>query len=305
MVQTETPYDFHGPEIDTATISSASTTRKFTYKRETIVSSSSTITDTIRKAVTDRVLNQITSKMSSGIKAALPVGKVQLGSELIVDEVHEVTRTSEETLSQVASYSVQTTEGESVEINVGTKEGRTIAELRRRYKRVTWDFYVHSCDYLELECDPGWFWQKIKRSIQTAKSTLIGSPLARVIFHVPQMYPDVVWRGDAVNAIDLPDSIEVARLSESMPTPSPVPNLEPLNNFIPFAFPADRKERKAAAAKKAIKKAAKKAPAKKAAKKAVKKAAKRAPAKKAAKKAVKKAAKKAPARKAVAKRVAR
>jgi len=60
---------------------------------------------------------------------------VQLSSELIVDEVHEVTLTSEETLSQVTSYSFQSTEGECVEINVGFKEGRTLAELRRRYNK--------------------------------------------------------------------------------------------------------------------------------------------------------------------------
>lgn len=294
MVQAETAYDFHGPELDTATISSASTTRKFTYKRERIVSSSSAITDTIRKAVTDRVLNQITSKMSTGIKATLPVGKMQLGSELIADEAREVTRTSEETLSQISSYSVQATEGESVEINVGLREGRTIAELRRRYKRVTWDFYVHSCDYLELEYDSGWFWQKIKRSIRTSRSTPIGSPLARVVFYVPQMYPDVVWRGDDVKIVDSPDLIEVVALTEPMPNPSPVPGLEALNSYVPFAFPADRKEKKAAAAKKGVRKAMKKAPAKKA-------AAKKAVARRAAKKLV---AKKA-ARKAFAKKAAR
>jgi hypothetical protein len=287
-VQMETAYDYHGPELDTATISSATTTRKFTYKRESIVSSSSTITDTIRKAVTDRVLHQITSKMNSGIKATLPIGKVEVGSESIADEVQEVTRTSEQTLSQVTSYSVQTTEGESVEINVGLKEGRTIAELRRRYKRVTWDFYVYSCDYLDLEYDPGWFWQKIKRSIQTSTSTPIGSPLARVVFYVPQMYPDVMWRGDEINAIDSPDSIEVVPLTDPMPKPSTVPPVETLTSYVPFAFPADKKEKKAASAKKAVGRAVKKAPAKKA-------AAKRAPARKAA-------ARKAPARKAAAKK---
>jgi hypothetical protein len=301
-VQAETAYDFHGPELDTATISSATTARKFTYKRESIVSSSSTISDTIRKAVTDRVLNQITSKISSGIKATLPVGKVQLGSELVAEEVHEVTRTSEETLSQVTSYSVQSTEGESVEINVGFKEGRTIAELRRRYKQVTWDFYIYSCDYLELEYDPGWFCQRIKRSIQTSTSTSVGSPLARVIFYVPQMYPDVVWRGDDINTVDPADSIEVVTLSELMPKPSIVPPLEALTSYVPFAFPANKKEKKAAAAKKAARKAVKRAPAKKAAARKApvrKAAARKAPARKAAaKKAVKKAAKKAARRSA-------
>jgi len=194
-VQTETAYDFHGPGLDTAAISSASTARKFTYKRELIVTRSTTISDTIRKALTDRVLNQSTLRITIGNNAPLLVGRVQLSSELIVDEGHEVTRTSEETLSQVTSYSLQSAEGESVEINVGFKEGRTIAELRRRCKQVTWDVYVYSCDYLQLEYDPGWFWQKIKRSIQTSTSTQIGSPLGRVIFYVPQIYPDVVWRG--------------------------------------------------------------------------------------------------------------
>jgi hypothetical protein len=159
---------------------------------------------------------------------------------------------------------------------------------------VTWDFYVHSCDYLELEYDPGWFWQKIKRSIRTSESTPIGSPLARVIFYVPQMYPDVVWRGEDVNIIDSPDLIEVAALTEPMPNPSPVPSLEALSSYVPFAFPADKKEKRAAAAKKAVRKAMKKAPAKRA-------AAKKAVARKAAKKPL---AKKA-ARKAVAKRAAK
>ena len=285
-VQTETAYDFHGPELDTATISSASTTRKFTYKRERVVSSSSTISDTIRTAVTDRVLNQITSKMSTGINATLPIGKVKLGSELIADEVREVTRTSEETLSHVTSYSVQVTDGESVEINVGFKEGRTIAELRRRYKRVTWDFYVYSCDYLELEYDLGWFWQKIKRSIRMSESTPIGSPLASVIFYVPQTYPDVTWRGDAVSIIDSPDSIEVVALTKPMPNPTPVPSVEPLSSYVPIAFPATKKEKKVAIAKKPAKKSAKKAPAKKS---AAKKSAKKSFSRKAAKKTAKKA----------------
>lgn len=96
LFRRKTSYDLHGPEIDTAAISSATTTRKFTYKREIIVSGSSTITETVRKAVTDRVLNQITSKMSSGIKAQLPGGEVQLGSELMAEKAREITRTSEE-----------------------------------------------------------------------------------------------------------------------------------------------------------------------------------------------------------------
>jgi hypothetical protein len=292
IAQGETAYDFHGPELDTASISSVSTTRKFIYKRERILSSSSAITDTIRTAVTDRLLNQLTSKMSTGIKATLPVGKVQLGSELIADQVREVTRTSEQTLSQVSSYSVQVTEGESVEINVGLKEGRTVAELRRRYKRVTWDFYVHSSDYLELEYDLGWFWQRIQRSIRASKSTTIGSPLARVIFYVPQMYPDVVWRGDDVNIVDTPELIEVRPLTEPMPNPPSVPSVDALSTYVPFAFPANKTEKKAAAARRGARRLGKKAPAKKAAPKkaAARKAREKASVKKRARKAAKKRA---------------
>jgi len=75
----------------------------------------------------------------------------------------------------------------------------------------------------------------------------------------------------------------VVPLTKPMPNHPTVPALEALTSYVPFAFPANKKEKRAVAAKKAVKNAARKAPAKKT-------AAKKVPAKKAVKGAAKRSA---------------
>jgi hypothetical protein len=307
--QSETDFDFHGPSLNKFTIGPAK--MRILVKREQVSSATSQITETIRSVTSERILNQVSSKISSKLTAGLPGNSVSLGSELLTKDEHEVATTIERALGQMVSYTVSNTVGQEHELTLESPNGERVAEERRRYKQVTWDFYLHSCDYLELEYDRTWFWRKIRRSFKAPVSTRLGWPLVRLVFYVPQPEMDIRWEGDLKKIVDLPDKIEALPLTEPMPT-SEAPAVESLEKLARLAFPATKEEKKASneywrtakrAAKASAKKAAKKAPAKKAAKKApAKKSAKKAPAKKTAKKApARKAAKKAPAKKAAKK----
>jgi hypothetical protein len=207
-----------------------------------------------------------------------------LGSGLLTKDEYELTTTIEKVFSDMSSYTVTNTIGQEHEMTLESSAGERVAEERRRYKQVTWDFYLHSCDYLELEYDRKWYWPRIKRTFKAPVSTKMGWPLVRLVFYVPQPEMDVRWEGDVKKIIDFPDRIEALPLIEPAPN-LPAPAIESLEKLARLAFPATKEEKKASSehlrtVKKPAKKAAKK-PAKKAVKKATKKkVAKRAPAKK-------------------------
>jgi hypothetical protein len=299
LAQSETDFDFHGPSLNKFTIGPAK--MRILVKREQVSSATSQITETIRTATSERLLNQISSKISSKLSAALPGNSVSLGSELLTKDEYELTTTTERALSDMRSYTVTNTVGQEHEMTLENPDGERIAEERRRYKQVTWDFYLHSCDYLELEYDRKWYWPTIKRTFKAPVSTKMGWPLVRLVFYVPQPEMDIRWEGDVKKIIDFPDRIEALPLKEPMPN-LPAPASDSLEKLARLAFPATKEEKKASSeyrrtVKKAAKKAAKKAPAKKT---VAKKAARKAPAKKAV---AKKAARKAPAKKAPKKKM--
>jgi hypothetical protein len=301
LVQSETDFDFHGPSLNKFTI--GPTKMRILVKHEQVSSATAQITETIRSVTSERILNQISSKISSGLTAGVPGNSVKLGSELLTKNEYEVTETTEQALAHMTSYSLTDTVGQEHEMTLESPGGQKVAEERRRYKQVTWDFYLHSCDYLELEYDRRWYWPRIKRSFKSPSSSELKWPLVRVVFYVPQPEMDVVWQGDPRQLVDFPDKIEVHPLMDPMPKVNP-PAIESLEKLARLAFPATKEEKKAASDyQRAVKKAAKKAPTRYRGAPAKKAVAKKAPAKKAVKKAVaKKAVKKAPAKKSAAKK---
>jgi hypothetical protein len=283
FTQSETDFNFHGPSLNKFTI--GPTKMRILVKREQVSSATSQITETIRTATSQRILNQISSKISSKFSAGAPGNSVSLGSELLTKDEYELTTTIEKAFSDMRSYTVTNTVGQEHEMTLGSFDGERVAEERRRYKQVTWDFYLHSCDYLELEYDRKWYWPTIKRTFKAPVSTKMGWPLVRLVFYVPQPEMDVRWEGDVKKIIDFPDRIEALPLTEPVPN-LPAPAIESLEKLARLAFPATKEEKKASSehrrtVKKPAKKAAKKAPAKKS---VAKKAARKAPAKKAPKK---------------------
>jgi hypothetical protein len=193
-------------------------------------------------------------------------------------------------MSLMSSDSVQQSTSEEHTIMLESADGAQVAELRRRYKRVQWDFYLYSCDYLELEYDRRWYWPIIKKTMKSSSSDVMGWPLVRLVFYLPQPDIDVTYDGKVEQLVESPDKIEVFPLVGKMPSPYS-PLIDSLEKLARLAFPATKQEQKEADRhRRAVKKAVgqhrgSRAPAKKA-------AAKKAPAKKSA-------VKKAPAKKAV------
>jgi hypothetical protein len=307
MAQSESGCDYHGPATEKLNI--GPTKREFKYKREQVSTGISSITDSVKTVTTERILNQLATKISSSLGASVPGSSAKIAADVLTKEEYEMTRSTEQAMSLMSSYSVQQSTSEEHTITLESADGARVAELRRRYKRVQWDFYLYSCDYLELEYDRRWYWPVIKKTMKSSSSDAIGWPLVRLVFYLPQPDIDVTCDGKVEYLVESPDKIEVFSLDSKMPSPHP-PSLDSLEKLARLAFPATKQEQKEADQhRRAVKKAVRQyrgpsAPAKKAAAKkapAKKSAAKKAPAKKAAAKkapAKKFAAKKAPAKKA-------
>jgi hypothetical protein len=288
MAQSESGFDYHGPAIGKLNI--GPTKREFKFKREQVFTGITSITDSIKAVTTDRILNQLTTKISSGIGASVAGSSFKFGADILTKEEYEVTHSTEQAMSLMTSYSVQQSTSEEHTITLESTDGERVAELRRRYKRIEWDFYLYSCDYLELEYNRRWYWPAIQKKMKTSSSTVLGWPLVRLVFYIPQPDIDITYDDKVNQFVESPDKIEVVALEGKMPGKQP-PALDSLERLARLAFPATRGEKKAATI---YRRAATKAPAKKdVAKMPVKKAVKKA--------ATKKAAKKAPAKRAVKK----
>ena len=93
LVQSETDFNFHGPSLNKFTI--GPTKMRILVRREQVSTATSQITDKIREATSDRVLNQIASKVAAQLSAGVPGTTISLGSEISSKDEHEVTHTTE------------------------------------------------------------------------------------------------------------------------------------------------------------------------------------------------------------------
>jgi hypothetical protein len=276
--------------------------------RQIVLSRTDTITQAVKFSATERVLDQLSTKISAELSAKAPGYSGKLGSSMMSKSEYEITRSTETSLSATTSFMFQQTQEEELLMGFSKSDSSKTAYLRRRYWARRWDVYLHSYEALELEYKRDWRWRRVRETIKSAEMQEVGWPLASILFYEPQDDHVVSYEDPVTNQLETPEAIEVRELADPMP-PTAVPKLESLTELAKLAFPATKEERakaeerkihRGAAVKKAAKKAAKKAPMKKA-------AAKKAPAKKAAKKAPMKkaAAKKTTAKKAPAKRPAK
>ncbi len=271
---------------------------------QTVTVFTDTITAGLRFAVSQRVLDQLSSKIASELGVKVPGFSGKLGSELLAKSEYEFTETIEETLSGTKSFQLTESEEKKHTITLNSGEARE-ANLRLRYWPRRWDVYLHSYEAIEFEYKKRWFWRDVRRTMKIAEPQLLGWPLFSVNYYEPQTNL-VVTYGPIANELTEPDEVTVTPLLDPMPRAN-APELKSLSDLARLAFPVTKQERsesqvytitrhrEAAGAGGGIGwgHGVKRAPAKKAAKKAVKKAVKKAPAKKAVKKSVKKSAKKA------------
>ena len=270
---------------------------------QTVTVFTDTITAGLRFAVSQRMLDQLSSKVTSELGVKVPGFSGKLGSELLAKSEYEFTTTTEESLSGTKSFQLTESEEKKHTITLNSGEARE-ANLRLRYWPRRWDVYLHSYEAIEFEYKKRWFWRDVRKTMKIAEPQVLGWPLFSVNYYEPQTNL-VVTYGPAVNELMEPDEVSVTPLLDSMPRANP-PELADLASLAKLAFPVTKQERtesqvyaitrhrEAGGAAGGIGwgRGVKRAPAKKAAKKAVKKAVKKAPAKKAAKKALKKAVKK-------------
>jgi hypothetical protein len=266
--------------------------------RQIVLSRTDTITQAVKFSTTERVLDQLSTKISAELSGKAPGFSGKLGSSIMTKSEYEITRSTENSLSATTSFMFQQTHEEELLMGFTKSDSPRTAYLRRRYWPRRWDIYLHSYEALELEYKRSWLWRRVRETIKSADLQLVGWPLASILFYEPQDDHVVSYEDPVPNQLETPEAIEVLELTDPMPGGA-VPQLEGLSELARLAFPTTKEERAKADQRKkfggpVVKKAAKKAAAKKAvAKKApAKKAAKKAPAKKAA-------ARRAPAKKAV------
>lgn len=270
--------------------------------RQIVLSRTDTITQAVKFSTTERVLDQLSTKISSELSAKSPGFSAKLGSSMMTKSEYEITRTTENSLSATTSFMFQQTQEEELLMGFTKSDVPRTAYLRRRYWPRRWDIYLHSYEALELEYKRNWLWRHVRETIKAAELQVVGWQLASILFYEPQDDHVVSYEDPILNQLETPELIEVLELTDPMPGGA-VQQLESLVDLAKLAFPTTKEEKAKADQRKryggpVVKRAAKKAPARKA-------AAKKAPAKKAARKAVAKkaAAKKAPAKKAAKKKV--
>ena len=284
---------------------------------QTVTVFTDTMTAGLRFAVSQRVLDQLSSRVTSELGAKVPGFSGKLGSELLAKAEYEFTETTEENLSSTKSFQITESEEKKHTITLNPGEARE-AKLRLRYWPRRWDVYLHSFDAIEFKYRKPWLRRQMRETMKIAEVQVLGWPLFSMTYYEPQANL-VVTYGPVAKELMEPDEVKIFALVEPMPR-AIAPQLRSLSDLAKLAFPVTKQEKAdsqvyvTTRAREAsgvgagrfagigdggygfgpspirgrgpsVKKAA--------AKKAVKKAAKKAPTKKIAMKGVKKAAKKA------------
>lgn len=285
---------------------------------QTVTVFTDTMTAGLRFAVSQRVLNQLSSRVTSELGAKVPGFSGKLGSELLAKAEYEFTETTEESFSSTKSFQITESEEKKHTITLNPGEARE-AKLRLRYWPRRWDVYLHSFDAIEFMYRKPWLRRQMRKTMKIAEAQVLGWPLFSMTYYEPQANL-VVTYGPVANELTEPDEVKISALVEPMPRVI-APQLRSLSDLAKLAFPVTKQEKadskvygvtrarqasrdtvgpvpgmgrltgfsyatswkrgrapsvKKAAAMKAVKKAAKKAPTKKIGMKGVKKAARKA-----------------------------
>jgi hypothetical protein len=276
-----------------------------------------TMTAGLRFAVSRRVLDQLSSKITFELGAKVPGFSGKLGSELLSKAEYEFTETTEENLTSTKSFQITESEEKKHTITLNPGEARE-AKLRLRYWPRRWDVYLHSYEAIEFKYRKLWFWRQVRETMKIAEPQVLGWPLFSMTYYEPQTNLVVTYEPVA-NELTEPEDVRVSALVEPMPR-AIAPQLPSLSDLAKLAFPVTKQEK--ANSQVYVKAREREAPGpsvgrfagiagdghgfamspkrgrafgvkKAAAKKAVTKAAKKVPAKKVVMKGMKKAAKKA------------
>jgi hypothetical protein len=221
-------------------------TIKVRVHRQRVVTRTSTISDALREATAQRILDALSTTVSAELKAKAAgiSGSVKTG--MTAKSEQEVTRQVERTLTVQTSHSVEDLEGQEHEIElsgVGAAADRRV-QLRRRYWPKHWEIYLHSFDYLELSYRERWLWSDIRKTMKAVHGQELKIPLVSLTFYEPQA--DLVVSHQVVaNELENPDGFEVNALTTVMPEAA-APRLLSLEEAAKLAFPTSRAEKKAA-----------------------------------------------------------
>jgi hypothetical protein len=189
------------------------------------------------------------------VGAKLPGYNGKIGAEVDAGIENELIETAENTYEGAFSHTIQeSTERQLTILLKGAPEAR-IAHLRKRYWRHTWDVYLHSYDYLELEFKKKWLWKKVRKTIKQASSSIVMLPLFRIEFFEPQVSLNVSYNG--VDELEDPYGIRIIPLNDRQDG-SARPNLPSLEESARLAFPVTRAEKAATGRRQAAKRPARK-----------------------------------------------
>lgn len=207
------------------------------------VTNTDTIKSGLRHAVTSRVCDQLATKVSSEIGAKIPGFNGKIASEVDAQTEQELITTAERTYEGSASHTLQETIEKEFTLTLkGAQEPRT-AHLRKRYWRHTWDAYLHSYDYLELEYKKHLVWPDVRKTMKQGSSETLMLPLFRIEFFEPQANINISY--DGAEELEDPYAIRVLPSPPVVTTAKP-PNLSSLEDSAKLAFPVTRAEKKAA-----------------------------------------------------------
>ena len=220
-----------------------------TRRRERVVTSTEEMSAAIRAATTARLSESLSTQVSSEVSSKLPGFSGKIAAQALTKSDYELTQELERTLSSTVSHVIQDIEGQEHQIELDGSAGRRIAELRRAYRPRRWNIYLHSLDYIELECRRNWLWRQVRQTMKRVDGLRLGWPLAVMTFYEPQSDPVVVY-GPADNELENPAAVEIGALSTPMPAVN-APQLEPFDVLARLAFPVNRAERTAATRRKA------------------------------------------------------
>ncbi|HLH36223.1 MAG TPA: hypothetical protein VKX41_16240 [Alloacidobacterium sp.] len=172
-----------------------------------------TMTAGLRFAVSQRVLDQLSSKVTSELGVKAPGFSGKLGSELLAKTEYEFTETSEESLTGTKSFQLTESQERTHTITLNSGEAR-VANLRLRYWPRRWDIYLHSYEAIEFEYKKRWIWPDVRKTMKIAESQILGWPLFSINYFEPQAYP-VVTYGPVANELTEPDEVSVSPLVTS------------------------------------------------------------------------------------------
>lgn len=241
-------------------------THQLGWRREQVISRTTTISEAIKFATTSRVCDQLAANISAELSTKLPGFSGKLNSEILSKSEYEITAAAENVLNTMTSHVIQETQEDEHVITLKGGTNPRVAELRRRYWPRRWDFYLHSCEYMEVSYRRSWYWWQIRDTIKTIDSGVLGWPLVSVVFYEPQAGVDVCY-GPIVDELSNPDCIEILTLTEPMPRSIAPAKEEELEELAELAFPVTKEEkvrsharlaptRKIAAPRKGVRKAA-------------------------------------------------